>query len=344
MYKQEWMKRALIALAGLAVVGTLAGAGWALLAERARDRHAEEERADLQNCTRGPRLAARPGSRARAARSLPAFSHAVVIVMENEECGDVIGNRHAPFLTKLARRYALATSYFAIRHPSLPNYLALTGGSTFGIASDCKVCRVQATNLVDQLDRAGVSWKAYMEGLPQPCFAGAVAGRYAKKHDPFVYYSDVAGNPARCSRVVPLTELLPDLESGRLPAFTWITPDLCHDMHDCGVAAGDRFLAGLIPRLLRALGPRGVLFVTWDEGETDSTRGCCERASGGRVATIVAGPLARRGVEVAVPYDHYSLLRTIEDAWRLPELRNAGCPCTRPLTALFAAPHSRVGM
>jgi phosphatidylinositol-3-phosphatase len=262
----------------------------------------------------------------------------VVIVMENEGCGDVIGNRNAPFLTKLARRYALATSFFAVSHPSLPNYLALTSGATFE-TTDCTGCSVQATNLVDQFERAGISWKAYMEGLPQPCFTGAAAGRYAKKHDPFVYYTDVVGNPARCSRIVPLTELLPDLEHGRLPAFAWITPNLCHDMHDCGVATGDRFLAGLVPGLVRALGPRGVLFVTWDEGETDSKGGCCAKAAGGRVATIVAGPLARRGVEVAVPYDHYSLLRTIEDAWGLPELRNAGCPCTRPLTALFAAPH-----
>jgi hypothetical protein len=177
-----------------------------------------------------------------------------------------------------------------------------------------------------------------MEGLPRPCFRGAVAGRYAKKHDPFVYYDDVVSNPARCSRVVPLANLRADLDNGGLPAFTWITPDLCHDMHDCGVAAGDRFLARLVPRLLQAIGPNGVLFITWDEGEPDSARGCCDKAVGGRVATIVAGPLARRGAAVGVPYDHYSLLRTIEDAWQLPELRNAGCACTRPLTALFATP------
>jgi len=343
MYKRERMNRALTALAGLALVGTLVGTGWALLGEQARDRHAQEERTDFQNCRRPAMPAASPGSSGLPARRLPAFSHVVVIIMENKECGDVIGDRHAPFLTRLARRYALATSYFAVRHPSLPNYLALTGGSTFGIASDCATCQVHATNLVDQLERAGISWKAYIEGLPRPCYPGAAAGGYAKKHNPFAYYTDVAGNPARCSRVVPLTELLPDLEGGRLPAFTWITPNLCDDMHDCGVAAGDRFLAGLVPRLARALGPRGVLFITWDEGETDSKGRCCEKAAGGRVATIVVGPHARRGVEVALPYDHYSLLRTIEDAWHLRELRNAACPCTRPLTALFSAPHSNAG-
>jgi phosphatidylinositol-3-phosphatase len=331
------MKRPLTVLAGFAIVGTLVAVGGILLAVRPGASDAGEERADIQNCAQRMRSAERPGFAVNS-RRLPAFSHVVVIVMENKECGDVIGNRRAPFLNTLASRYALATSYFAIRHPSLPNYLALTGGSTFGIASDCTACRVRATNLVDQLERAGLSWKAYMEGLPRPCYRGAVAGRYAKKHNPFVYYDDVVSNPARCSRVVPLANLRSDLDSGELPAFSWITPDSCHDMHDCGVAAGDRFLAGLVPRLLRAIGPKGVLFITWDEGESDSVRGCCGTAVGGRVATIVAGPLARTGVAVGVPYDHYSLLRTIEDAWQLPELRNAGCPCTRPLTALFAAP------
>jgi hypothetical protein len=332
------MKRVFMALAGLAVVGTIAGVGWGLV-DHARDRSAAEERADLQSCTRGARPATLAGSSAgRPARAVPAFSHVVVIVMENKDCGDVIGNQQAPFLNELARRYALATNYFAVSHPSLPNYLALIGGSTFGIKSDCTGCGVQATNLVDQLERAGISWKAYMEGLPRPCFTGVSAGRYAKKHNPFAYYTDVAGIRGRCSRVVPLTRLPSDVKAGKLPAFTWITPDLCHDMHDCGVAAGDRFLAGLVPRLLRALGPKGALFITWDEGETDTARGCCDKAAGGRVATIVAGPLARRGARVTIPYDHYSLLRTIEDAWQLPELGNAGCSCTRPLTALLGAP------
>jgi phosphatidylinositol-3-phosphatase len=338
------MKRVSMALIGLAVFGAIVGLGWALVDHR-RDRSAAEERADLQSCT----SAATPSTSGQTpvgvppAHAVPAFSHVVVIVMENKDCGDVIGNDQAPFLNSLARRYALATNYFAISHPSLPNYLSLTGGSTFGIEHDCTSCGVQATNLVDQLERAGISWKAYMDGLPWPCFTGASAGSYVKKHNPFAYYSDIVGSRARCSRVVPLSQLPADLEGGRLPTFTWITPDLCHDMHDCGVAAGDRFLASLIPRILRALGPRGVLFVTWDEGETDSAGGCCEKAAGGRVATIVAGQLARRGVQVAIPYDHYSLLRTIEDAWQLPELGDAGCSCTRPLTALFGAPRSRMG-
>ena len=103
-----------------------------------------------------------------------------MIVMENHEYAEVIGSSSAPYENALARRYALATQMYAITHPSLPNYLALTGGSTFGIDDDCTDCAVSATSIVDQLERAGISWTAYMEGLPGPCFAGAGAAGYAK--------------------------------------------------------------------------------------------------------------------------------------------------------------------
>jgi hypothetical protein len=223
---------------------------------------------------------------------------------------------------------------YAVSHPSLPNYLALTGGSTFGISDDCTGCAVHATGLADQLQSAGISWKAYMEGLPWPCFTGSGSGEYAKKHDPFLYYTAVAKDPAACAHVVPLMELRTDERSGTLPRFIWITPNLCHDMHDCGVWTGDRFLRGLVPGLLRALGPNGLLFLTWDEGSDDS--GCCEVASGGHVATIVAGPGARSGARLNSPSDHYSMLQTIEDLLGLPRLRGAACGCTASLKPLLA--------
>jgi acid phosphatase len=286
--------------------------------------------------------AARPGR----ALSLPARtgdlpastrSHVVVIVMENEEATDVIGSPAAPFVNRLARRYALASRYYAVGHPSLPNYLALTGGSTFGINSDCTDCAVSAPNLVDQLAAGHVSWKAYMEGLPRPCDTTAGIGGYAKKHDPFLYYRDVTGNAARCARVVPYTQLGTDLRGGRLPTFVWITPNLCDDGHDCALGQADRYLAGIVPALLRELGPHGVLLLTWDEGSSDA--GCCSgQASGGRVVTIAAGPDVRRGVSVTAVYDHYSLLRTVEDALGLGHLGRAASPATVPLLALFARP------
>jgi phosphatidylinositol-3-phosphatase len=269
------------------------------------------------------------------------LSHIAVILMENEEYGGVIGSSSAPYINGVARRYALATRMYGISHPSLPNYLALTGGSTFGISSDCTSCAVHATSIVDQLDRAHVSWKAYMEGLPHPCFTGPSADDYAKRHDPFVYYTPVTSNPARCNRIVPLSQLSADERAGALPRFVWITPNLCHDMHDCSVATGDRFLAGLVPSLLSALGPRGLLFITWDEGSSDS--GCCRLAAGGHIATIVAGGAARHGARLATPVDHYSVLQTIEDLLGLPRLRGAACACTPSLAPLLATGASPPG-
>ena len=284
-------------------------------------------------CGQGTMLPAqtRPSPVLHPAAGGPA--HVAVIVMENEEYGDIIGSGQTPYINGLARTGALARGMYAVSHPSLPNYLALTGGSTFGIDSDCTDCRVTGSSLVDQLERAGISWRAYMEDLPHPCFTGAGAGDYAKKHDPFAYYTRVSGNPARCARVVPMTRLPADEQSGRLPRFIWITPNLCHDMHDCDPGTGDRFLAGLVPGLLRRLGPRGLLILTWDEGSSDN--GCCRLATGGHVATILAGPGARPGARLDIPTDHYSVLQTIEDLFGLPRLRGAGCVCTPSLGPLL---------
>lgn len=260
------------------------------------------------------------------------FARVIVLVMENKAFGEVIGNAEATYINSLARRYGLALDYYAVAHPSLPNYLALLGGSTFHIRSDCTDCHVDAPNLVDRLEEAGISWKAYMEGLPSPCFTGAVAGRYAKKHNPFMYFDDVVSNPARCSEVVGFSQLDEDLASGRLPRFLWITPDQCHDMHDCSIAEGDRFLKGLVPRLLPRLGPNGVLFLTWDESSSRAEK------DGGRIATIVAGPKVPKGFQSTVGYTHYSLLRTIEGSWGLELLGRSSCPCTLPMGEFFSPP------
>jgi phosphatidylinositol-3-phosphatase len=267
------------------------------------------------------------------ARMTGGAARIAVIVLENREYGDIIGSRSAPYINSLARRYGLATQMYAITHPSLPNYLALTGGSTFGISDDCTDCRVGATSLVDQLAASHLSWRAYMEDLPRPCFTGASAGDYAKKHDPFAYYTRVTSDRARCANIVPLTRLAGDERAGALPRFVWISPNLCHDMHDCSVSTGDRFLAGLVPALLRALGRRGLLFLTWDEGSSDDR--CCRLAAGGHIVTIVAGGGARAHGRLAAPTDHYSVLQTIEDLLGLRRLRGAACPCTPSLQPLL---------
>lgn len=262
-----------------------------------------------------------PPPSAPAAPARTTASHVVVIVMENKEYAQVIGSSSAPYVNALARRYAVATRSYGIRHPSLPNYLALTGGSTFGVTSDCTDCQQGATSIVDQLEASGLSWKAYMGGMPGACFKGASSGQYAKKHNPFMYYRPVADNPARCSKDVPESRLASDLRAGRLPAFAFLSPGLCDDSHDCPVSTGDAYLARVVPPILHALGPRGFLVLTWDEGSSNA--GCCGGASGGHIATLIAGPGVKRGARFATPATHYSTLRTIEDSLGLPRLRGA---------------------
>ena len=258
---------------------------------------------------------------------VPDFSHVVVIVMENKECSEVLGSRQAPYLNRLGRRYAALRDLYATTHPSFPNYLALTSGSTLGARATCARCRYRARNLVDELEAAHLSWRAYMEGMPSACYKRSRAGPYAERHDPFLFYVDIRDDPRRCADVVPLTRLGPDVRAGRLPRFAWITPNLCDDMHDCGVRTGDAFLARTVPPLLHAVGSRGVVIITWDEGTTK--RHCCGGlARGGNIPTIIAGGAVRAHAAPVTAYDAYSILRTLEDAWHLPRLGGAACPCT----------------
>ena len=254
-------------------------------------------------------------------------SHVVVLVMENKEYGAVIGSKKAPYLNSLAKRYALPRRLYASRHPSLPNYLALIGGSTFGIDSDCTSCHVGGANLVDQLEQAGLSWKAYTQGMPKPCYRPGEHGRYAKKHNPFLYFDDIRKDSARCSHVVPDRALAPDLLHRRLPAFAWITPDLCNDTHDCSIATGDAWLRRWVGAIVG--GPdyaRGdtALFVTWDEGAGDD-----------HVATVVVSPSTPAGTRGIARFTHYSLLRTTEELVGLPLLGHAGDRATASMRGAF---------
>ncbi|HZD88049.1 MAG TPA: alkaline phosphatase family protein, partial [Gaiellaceae bacterium] len=164
------------------------------------------------------------------------------------------------------------------------------------------------------LAAAGKSWKTYAEDLPYPGYTGPGAGRYAKKHDPFLYFRDVVDSRRRRDRVVPFTQLAHDLAAHRLPDFSLVIPNLCDDMHDCSVAVGDAWLKAHVVPLLRS--PQlagGVVFVVFDEGTTNA-------GGGGHVEALALGPAVRRGSVFARHTDHYGLLRTIEDAWGLPRL------------------------
>jgi acid phosphatase len=250
--------------------------------------------------------------------AVPRFTHVVVVVFENHERSSIAGNPDAPTFTEPSRRYATLTHFDAVAHPSLPNYLSLVSGSTHGISSDCTDCVVSARNLADTLTAAGRTWKTYAEGLPAPGFTGASAGRYAKKHDPFLYFRDVLNSRTRRDRVVPIRELARDVARRRLPDFALVVPDLCNDMHDCSVATGDAWLrAHIVPLLNSPALAGGVVFVVFDEGTSDE-------GGGGRVEALALGPLVRPGSLFAAPTNHDGLLRTIEDAWGLPHLGLSG--------------------
>jgi Phosphoesterase family len=161
----------------------------------------------------------------------PTPARVAVLVLENRSFGQVIGSPDAPYLNRLARRYALATRYYAIGHPSLPNYLALLGGSTFDIRSDCRFCDIAARSLVAQLDAAHISRKAYFENLTSSARPGVRTRFYDPHYNPFVYYESVRDSSSGRSRVVDFDELDADLRRGRLPRFSWIAPSVVHDGH-----------------------------------------------------------------------------------------------------------------
>src|SRR5919198_129735 len=193
---------------------------------------------------------------------VPAFAHVVLIVFENKEESSVLGRRDAPTFNAMARRYARLTRYYAVTHPSLPNYLALVSGSTSGITTDCTDCVVSARHLGDTLDTAGLTWKTDAEGLPYAGYRGARWGRYAKKHVPFLYFSDVVDTRERPRNIVPFTQLTKDLAAAALPDFSLVVPDMCNSMHDCPVRTGDAWLRRLLPPLLAL--PDSVVFLVFD--------------------------------------------------------------------------------
>lgn len=262
--------------------------------------------------------------------------HIMVIVLENKEYSDVIGNSKAPYLNSLAQRFGLATASYGMAHPSLPNYLELVSGSTHGITDDCTSCSVSGENLGSQMTDAGVAWKAYFEGLPSSCFAGGSSAQgYEKKHNPFMYFDAFANNPADCSHTVSLDALANDLAGAEAPDFVWITPDSCHSGHDCSLGAADSWLATFVPMIQASAWYEGDahVIITWDEGVSDA--GCCKDAKGGHIVTLVLGPKVAPGSRLATPVDHAGVLRTIEDYYGLDYLGDASCACSGDLHLLM---------
>lgn len=263
------------------------------------------------------------------------FDHLFLIVMENRSYGQVIGNADMPSINALAKRYGLATDYHGVAHPSLPNYVALVTGDTWGSRSDDPSQRFDHPSLAGQLETKGLSWKGYMQALPSPGFTGDYGGKnavlYAKKHDPFMLLPAIADHPARARRVVPLQQLGADLQTGHAPSFAFIVPDLCHDMHgapSCRDAhaldkAGDAFVDTWVHEIMASSAWSGhaAIVITWDESPQGlaSVLGLGEN----HVATVVIARDGPRGARLDTRSDHYALLRTLEEAWGLPLLGKA---------------------
>ena len=262
----------------------------------------------------------------RSTAQVPNFKHIVIIMFENKEFDSVIGPSSMPHYNELARQYTLLTQYYAVGRPSLPNYLALIGGDTFGIDRDCRDCFIDQSSLPDLIEASGRTWKTYQEDMPSRCFLGN-KGKYAQKHNPFIYFDAIRLDTARCERsVVPLTELQTDIQTNSLPNFMFITPNLCNDAHDCKVTVADAWLTDLLDQLVPALDATGdpyAIFMLFDEGKTSNA--CCGllAKAGGHVPAVIYSPQVKNGFEDSTPYTHYSLLKTIANAWGLPYLGHA---------------------
>jgi phosphatidylinositol-3-phosphatase len=247
---------------------------------------------------------------------IPAFDHIFIVIMENHGFEEIIGSPDAPFINGLAATSGLAANYTSVAHPSLPNYLALVAGDTFGITTDCTDCFQAAPNLVaDRIAASGRTWRGYMESMPSPGYVGD-AYPYMQKHNPFIYFNNIRENPQQAANVVPYSQLAADLASASTtPSFGWVTPNMLDDMHDGTIAQGDAWLAGQIPLITGSqawMTRRCLLVITWDENEG---------AGDNRVTTILsAGGAVPAGFQSQVAYNHYSLLRTIEAAWDLAPL------------------------
>lgn len=255
---------------------------------------------------------------------VPDFRHIIILIFENHEFDFVIGNRAMPNYNAYAEKYTLLTQYFAVTHPSLPNYLALIGGDTFDIHSDCESCNIDAQSLPDIIEASGRSWKTYQESMPEACSTRDTL-RYMKKHNPFAYFDPIRLDAERCQRsVVPLDQLEVDLQQGSLPDFVFITPNMCHSGHDCSLDDADAFAGEWLGKLLAYPGllDDSLIVLTWDEGQGEHA--CCGlETGGGRVATVLISNRVIPGLQDDTPYTHYSLLKTIASAWGLPELGRA---------------------
>jgi len=242
----------------------------------------------------------------------------VVIFMENHSRTSIERSADADYLKRFEAGGTSFTQYYGVTHPSLPNYLAFASGSTDGKtgADGIRPGAITEANIWSQLQGANISWGVYQESMPSVCSSAVTSGEYALKHNPATPFYNVFSKPRMCNKVVPYTSF----DVNNLPALSFITPNLCNDMHDCSIATGDNWLQARVPAMLAA---GAEVVITFDEG-SHSTSG------GGNIYTALDGPGIGSSAN-GTTYNHYSLLAAIEDRYGLPRLNGAGNVQALPL-------------
>jgi YVTN family beta-propeller protein len=281
-----------------------------------------------------------PGPLTPPQAQVPRYKHVFLFYFENEDYGEVIGNtKQAPYLNSLLSQGSVLAQFYAEEHPSDANYLALAGGSTFGVPlndpeEENPQYTISAPDIGDLIDTAGESWKAYTQSANGPC-DDTVHTYYWDDDQPMMYFADVRERPAYCAaHVVPLESLPADLASAATtPSFAWIAPNDCTDMEGCGIAAGDAFLEQELGQILASPAwttQPSLAIITFDEDAQDFQH------PAQRVPTIILGSTGvRQGYVSTVRYTHYSLLRTIEAALGLGTL-TANDRYAQPVNDVFA--------
>ncbi|MDQ2680570.1 MAG: alkaline phosphatase family protein [Candidatus Eremiobacteraeota bacterium] len=282
---------------------------------------------------------------------VPRYAHIFVIMEENKAYGEIIGSPDAPTITKLAREYGTAANFYGEVHPSEGNYVALVGGSTFGIHDDASFLRnsVDAPSLASQLDAEHLGWKGYYEDLPSPGSLAPYSGLYAGKHSGFLNFKSVRDDPHRAEHIVGFDQLGRDLRANALPAFGLIVPNLCNEMHGVGyfssgsddckpwhkgrlIWRGDQNVKQITGAIMASKAWKSsancAIVVTFDEDDTGGSD------AGGHIPTIVVTNHGPRRVVDSSLANHYSLLRTIEDAFGIHNYLQHAAQAS-PLMSLF---------
>ena len=245
--------------------------------------------------------------------SVPSITKLLVVIVENHSLDAM--RREMPYTFGLAQRYGYATGYHALAHPSLPNYLAISGGDMFGITDD----RSPAAHPLDGASVFGQALaqhrtaKVYAEDMTGTC-AVYDRDRYAVRHNPWTYY---VAEREDCGRYdVPMTALASDVQSGNLPNAGMVVPNLCHDAHDCPASDADAWMRTVVGGVLA--GPdfasgHLLVVITADEDHHDQDN---------LVLTTLLSPQLH-GTVVTSPLDHYSLSRLYSEVLGAPPLRKA---------------------